>query len=95
MRHCTLCDLNVYNFAELTREEIRALLTSEGRVCGRLYRRADGTLLTRDCPSTHADFVMHIQGMMGEVITVGAVAERPDTGISVTFTKEFINKLPL
>jgi hypothetical protein len=47
-----LCSLNVYNFQEMTRDEIRALLVrTEGRVCARLYRRADGTLLTSDCPS--------------------------------------------
>jgi hypothetical protein len=52
VRHCTLCELNVYNFAEMTRAEIGALLQrTEGRVCARLYRRADGTVLTRDCPS--------------------------------------------
>ena len=52
VRHCTLCSLNVYNFSEMTRDEIRALLLqTEGRICGRLYRRADGTLLTRDCPT--------------------------------------------
>jgi len=51
-RHCTLCELNVYNFAEMTRDEIRELLMrSEGRVCARLYRRADGTMITRDCPT--------------------------------------------
>jgi hypothetical protein len=52
VRHCTLCDLNVYNFAAMTRDEVRELLTrTEGRVCARLYRRADGTLLTKDCPT--------------------------------------------
>jgi len=52
VRHCTLCSLNVYNFAEMTGDEIRALLVrTEGRVCGRLYRRADGTILTNDCPT--------------------------------------------
>ncbi|HEX7830025.1 MAG TPA: carboxypeptidase-like regulatory domain-containing protein [Thermoanaerobaculia bacterium] len=52
VRHCTLCELNVYNFAELTRAEISDLLQrTEGRVCARLFRRPDGTLLTRDCPS--------------------------------------------
>jgi hypothetical protein len=50
VRHCTLCSLNVYNFAEMTRDEVRDLLVrTEGRVCAQLYRRADGTLLTRDC----------------------------------------------
>lgn len=52
VRHCTLCSLNVYNFAEMTRDEVRELLVrTEGRVCARLYRRADGTVLTRDCPT--------------------------------------------
>ena len=51
VRHCTLCSLNVYNFEEMTRDEVRALLMrTEGRVCARLYRRADGSLLTSDCP---------------------------------------------
>ena len=40
VRHCAECKLNVYNFAEMTRDEVRALLArSEGRVCARLYRR--------------------------------------------------------
>jgi hypothetical protein len=52
VRHCTLCSLNVYNFAEMTCDEVRELLMrTEGRVCARLYRRADGTVLTRDCPT--------------------------------------------
>jgi len=52
VRHCTLCSLNVYNFAEMARDEVRDLLVrTEGRVCARLYRRADGTVLTRDCPT--------------------------------------------
>jgi len=52
VRHCAHCSLNVYNFAEMTRDEVRELLLrTEGRVCARLYRRADGTVLTRDCPT--------------------------------------------
>jgi hypothetical protein len=52
VRHCALCSLNVYNFAEMTRFEVRELLLrTEGRVCVRLYRRADGTVITRDCPT--------------------------------------------
>ncbi|HEX7139783.1 MAG TPA: carboxypeptidase-like regulatory domain-containing protein [Vicinamibacterales bacterium] len=50
VRHCAVCSLNVYNFAQMTRDEVQALVRSEGRVCARLYRRADGTVLTRDCP---------------------------------------------
>jgi len=51
VRHCQLCQLNVYNISEMTTEEVRKLITeSGGRICGRLYRRRDGTVLTKDCP---------------------------------------------
>jgi hypothetical protein len=51
VRHCDECQLSVYNIAELTRAEAEALIAnSEGRVCARIYRRADGTVITRDCP---------------------------------------------
>lgn len=51
VRHCRACDRPVYNFSDLTSEEAEALIQSrEARVCGRLYRRPDGRVLTRDCP---------------------------------------------
>ena len=52
VRHCAECNLDVYDFSEMTEREIERLIArSRGqRLCGRLYRRADGTLLTRDCP---------------------------------------------
>jgi hypothetical protein len=50
-RFCDACKQNVYDFSNLTRREIATLLAQDGeRVCGRLYRRADGTVLTADCP---------------------------------------------
>jgi len=50
VRHCNQCDKNVYNFAELTRDEIDAVITkTEGTLCGRLFLRADGTVVTKDC----------------------------------------------
>lgn len=51
VRFCGECQLNVYNFGELSRTEAEELLrTTEGRICGRLYRRSDGTVITKDCP---------------------------------------------
>jgi hypothetical protein len=36
----------------MTREQVKSLIAStEGRICARLYRRADGKVLTRDCPA--------------------------------------------
>lgn len=51
VRFCDACSLNVYNLSTMTASEAAALVArTEGRVCVRLYRRADGTTITRDCP---------------------------------------------
>ena len=50
-RFCRTCRKNVYNLSEMTRAEAEALVTrTEGRLCVRFYTRADGTVLTQDCP---------------------------------------------
>lgn len=50
-RFCGECKLNVYNLSAMTKREAENLLiNSEGRLCVRFYRRADGTILTRNCP---------------------------------------------
>jgi hypothetical protein len=50
-RHCGECNLQVHNFAAMTTAEVLKLIRStDGRFCGRLYRRPDGTILTSDCP---------------------------------------------
>lgn len=52
VRHCRECGLNVYNISRLTRAEAERLVsTTEGRLCARFFRRADGTVLTADCPA--------------------------------------------
>lgn len=52
VRFCRLCDLHVYDFSELTSAEAESLVArTEGRLCARLHRRADGTVLTKDCPT--------------------------------------------
>lgn len=51
VRHCAQCNLNVYNLSAMAADEAAAFLQArEGRTCVRLYRRLDGTVLTRDCP---------------------------------------------
>lgn len=50
-RFCGDCKLNVYNLSDMSAAEAESFLTnSEGRLCVRFYRRADGTVLTKDCP---------------------------------------------
>ena len=51
VRFCGSCNLHVYNLSGMTRREAEALVTNtEGRLCVRYHRRADGTILTRNCP---------------------------------------------
>ena len=51
VRFCGHCQLNVYNISELSRSEAQKLIAStEGGLCARLFRRDDGTILTKDCP---------------------------------------------
>ncbi len=52
-RHCSLCNLDVYNISTMNKneaEEFLAMSLPQGRVCARLYRRSDGTILTDNCP---------------------------------------------
>ena len=50
-RFCDLCSLNVYNVSEMSTAEVQDLITeSEGHICMRLYKRIDGTVITKDCP---------------------------------------------
>ena len=50
-RFCQSCEKNVYNLSDMTRAAAENLVREkEGNVCVRFYRRADGTVLTDDCP---------------------------------------------
>ena len=52
VRFCARCSLNVYNLSAMTRREAERLVVSnEGRLCVRFYRRGDGTILTQNCPA--------------------------------------------
>ncbi|MDP2341543.1 MAG: hypothetical protein Q8O67_11315 [Deltaproteobacteria bacterium] len=50
-RFCGSCTKNVYDLSSMTRGDALALITRhEGNCCVRFYQRADGTVLTEDCP---------------------------------------------
>lgn len=78
-RHCRECNLQVYNLSDMTREEAETFLAqAEGRVCVRLFRRADGTVITRDCPvglaAVRAKFVRVSWAAVGLLLAFGATA---------------------
>ncbi len=50
VRFCGQCRQNVYNVEAMSRVEAHRLITArEGRVCVRILRRPDGTVVTADC----------------------------------------------
>ena len=50
VRFCGQCRQNVYSVEAMSRLEARRLITArEGRVCVRILRRPDGTIVTADC----------------------------------------------
>lgn len=51
VRFCGLCSKNVYNLSALTEETAIALIHERaGDLCGKFFRRSDGTVVTADCP---------------------------------------------
>ena len=50
-RDCAKCEKTVYNISSMTRAEAEDFLAARGAAtCVRFFRRADGTILTADCP---------------------------------------------
>jgi hypothetical protein len=52
VRFCLGCEKSVYNLSSMQRDDAEALLQSRlgNDLCVRFYQRADGTILTQDCP---------------------------------------------
>jgi len=70
VRHCCECNLNVYNISEMTRAQAEELIrTHEGRLCVRFYRRADGTILTKDCPCGLQVLIRRVSRVAAAVLT--------------------------
>jgi hypothetical protein len=88
VRYCDRCNLNVYNFSEMSASEIEQLLRKNtSRVCGRLYQRHDGTTLTRDCPVGFRTRVRQVSRVAGAVLAAMmsaafAAAQNPKQGSS-------------
>ena len=70
VRHCAECKLNVYDLSAMSRREAEELIASrEGRLCVRFYQRADGTVLTRDCPVGVRQLVRKVSRIAGTALS--------------------------
>src|SRR5664279_975573 len=53
VRACCGCHRPVFNLSAMTHDEAEQLLATRGLTpCVRFYRRADGTVMTTDCPTS-------------------------------------------
>jgi len=94
-RFCRQCSKHVYNFSSMTPLEVEQLmLKNEGNVCGRMYRRKDGTVITADCP-TGVEVVKRkrfqwVAGLAAGVMLLGSTlwvkAQNRDEGKDGEFT---------
>lgn len=50
IRRCTKCQHPVYFLTDLPPEEVEKFLVTQGARTGKVYLRADGALMTSDCP---------------------------------------------
>ena len=95
VRFCASCQKNVYNLSGMRRDEaIELLRASEGRTCVRFYRRADGTVLTEDCPVGVALVLRRAKRMTlaAAALAVGALATLLGV-VGGTFTKRTCERL--
>jgi hypothetical protein len=73
-RFCKQCELNVHNISDMSREEAESfLMEATGRVCVRMYRRADGTILTQDCPVGVRAFRVRVGQMVASAVAMFGV----------------------
>lgn len=101
MRHCQHCKLNVFNLSEMSREEAEALIREKhgGRLCVRFYQRADGTVMTKDCPvgrrrerNRKLRWVAGIAAVLALLFRGGAVRANANGSINTRYSG-FIDKI--
>src|SRR4028118_2423011 len=70
VRFCEQCSMNVYNLSNMARKDSEALiLNTEGRLCVRYYHRADGSILTDNCPVGMRALKRRVSGFSRAVVS--------------------------
>jgi hypothetical protein len=95
VRFCGHCRRNVYNVEAMSRVEAHRLITArEGRVCVRILRRPDGTVVTADCwARLRAARRRGFLPFLGMIVLVG-LTEFMAIGIGLVRLKGFLGGAP-
>ena len=74
VRFCTHCRKNVYNLSEMTRAEAESRIFENGeQLCGRVFRRKDGTIVTADCPRQSSKYPIWIAAVLAVFTGCGSL----------------------
>lgn len=74
-RFCAQCEKHVYNLSELSAVQATTLIQEkEGQLCARFYQRADGTILTADCPVGAGRVHKRVKRLAGAAAALVAVS---------------------
>jgi hypothetical protein len=98
VRFCGRCKLNVYNLVAMKRQEVEALVrNTNGRLCGRLYVRGDGTATVRNCAGgTRRKLVRRAVAFAG-ILVLGAFSwllrgiDEPDRSVHPVWIRAVLN----
>ncbi|MCO4770080.1 MAG: hypothetical protein KDA24_08635 [Deltaproteobacteria bacterium] len=97
-RRCDLCKLQVFNLSALTADEADALLAERTgkRTCAHVYRRRDGTVLTKDCPRGLRDHWRRVElkclAVAAVVLSIGA-ADAATGGPTAEVVSPAVNRI--
>ena len=70
-RYCHQCRKHVYDFSAMPAKEVADLIRAkEGRLCGRFYRRRDGTMLTANCPVGAERYFLRVKALVATAATL-------------------------
>jgi hypothetical protein len=103
VRHCGVCNLHVYNLSNMTRDEAEAVVRSRepgARFCAGMYRKPDGSILTRDCPVGRAMLrrraalvVVRVAAAVAGMLTAGIFAARGERTVGSLRHREPFSEL--
>ena len=78
VRYCAKCELHVYNLSEMSRQDVMALVGErKGRLCGRFYARADGSLINQPrvmLPIPRVRRAYWLTAMLSAALAVGSAS---------------------
>jgi len=83
-RFCSECNKFVYDFSQMTRRQVEAIVSiHRGRMCARITRRPDGSLLTLETPRAHPIVARHASPVVNATLAAILGLSAPANALNV------------